>query len=62
MNCEEGHGWLVGWDGGWETVATPEAAEKFVEEKIAEWGDADRDEFSIVPNEPPSDGMEERRT
>jgi hypothetical protein len=60
MNAEEGHGWLVEWDGGWETAATPEAAEKIVERKIAEWGDADRGEFAIVPNEPPIDGMEER--
>lgn len=59
MNTEEGHGWLVEWDGGWETAASPGAAEKIVEGKIAEWGDADRGEFRIVPNVPPTDDMED---
>ncbi len=50
-------GWLVEWDGGWETAATPEAAGKIVERKIAEWGDVGRDDFRIVPNEPPPEDM-----
>jgi hypothetical protein len=62
MNAEEGQGWLVEWDGGWETAATPEAAEKIVERKMAEWGDADPDEFAIVPNEPPAEDTEDRMT
>jgi hypothetical protein len=59
---EDEAAWLVEWDGGWETAATPEAAEKIIERKIAEWGDGDRGEFGIVPNEPPPEDMEERAT
>jgi len=55
-------GWLVEWDGGWETAATPEAAGKIVEAKIAEWGDVDRDDFRIVPNVPPPEDLTGRAT
>lgn len=57
LNAEEEAGWLVEWDGGWDTAATPQAAEK-----IAEWGDGDRGEFRIVPNEPPPEDMAGRAT
>lgn len=59
-NEEDEAGWLVEWDGGWETAATPEAAGKIVEAKIAEWGDVDRDDFRIVPNVPPPEDMTRR--
>jgi hypothetical protein len=56
-DAEDEAGWLVLWDGGWETAATPGAAVEIVERKIAEWGDADPGEFRIVPNEPPPEDM-----
>jgi len=59
---EDEAGWLVEWDGGWETAATPEAAGKIVEAKIAKWGDVDQDDFRIVPNVPPPEDMAGRAT
>jgi hypothetical protein len=43
---------LIEWDGGYETVDSTEAAEAFITAKIDEWGDGDRDDFTVSANVP----------
>jgi hypothetical protein len=43
---------LIEWDGGWTTVDGTEEAEAFIAAKLAEWGDGDRDEFTVSDNTP----------
>jgi len=43
-------GWLIEWDGGFDTADSEADAWEKVDALIARWGDATRDDFLVRPN------------